>query len=132
LKKIKYHIPYLLITVGIFSFSSFPGDSLPDLSFEFSDKIIHFTIYLFLMISFFIAINNSNQNNFLRKSPVVFSLIITILYGATDELHQYFVPNRSCDIWDFVANTLGAVIAGYIIYIYLRKKQNNTIEKNII
>ena len=66
------------------------------------------------------------------KIPVLYSCLITVLYGATDELHQYFVPNRSCDIWDFVANAVGAVIAGYIIYIYLRKKQNNTIQENII
>lgn len=132
MKKIKYHIPYLLITIGIFSFSSFPGDSLPDLSFEFSDKIVHLVIYLLLMISFFIAIFNSSEKNILKKSPIIYSFIITILFGATDELHQYFIPNRSCDIWDFVANSVGALIAGYIIYIYFRKKQNNTIQENII
>lgn len=132
MKKLKYHIPYIVITIGIFSFSSFPGDSLPDLSFEFSDKIIHFTIYLILTISFFIAIYNSSKKNFLNRSPVIYSLIIAILYGATDEIHQYFVPNRSCDIWDFVANAVGALIAGYFIYIYLRKKQNNTIQENLI
>lgn len=132
MNKFKYHIPYIIITIGIFSFSSFPGDKLPDLTFEFSDKLIHFSVYLMLMISFFIAIYNSNEKNFLKKNPIISSLIITVIYGATDEIHQYFVPNRSCDIWDFVANTLGALLAGYFIFIYLKKKQNNTLQENTI
>ena len=30
------------------------------------------------------------------------------LYGAADEIHQRFVPNRSCDVLDWLADTLGA------------------------
>ena len=31
-------------------------------------------------------------------------------YGATDELHQYFVPGRDCNVWDWIADTLGALL----------------------
>ena len=38
-------------------------------------------------------------------------VIITILYGVTDEIHQYFVPNRQCSLHDVLADTLGALLA---------------------
>lgn len=38
-----------------------------------------------------------------------------ILYGASDELHQWFVPGRSSDWRDWVADSLG-VMAGIFLY----------------
>jgi VanZ family protein len=32
------------------------------------------------------------------------------LYGIIDETHQFFVPGRNCNVWDWIADTLGAVI----------------------
>jgi VanZ family protein len=46
--------------------------------------------------------------------------LFTSLYGASDELHQYFVPNRSCDFYDWLADSIGAVMA--LITIYLLTK----------
>ncbi len=36
------------------------------------------------------------------------ALALASLYGASDELHQAFVPTRSCDPRDWLADTLGA------------------------
>jgi VanZ family protein len=32
-------------------------------------------------------------------------------YAATDEFHQWFVPGRQCDVFDFLSDAVG-VIAG--------------------
>jgi VanZ family protein len=40
-------------------------------------------------------------------------------YGILDEVHQFFVPGRDCNVWDWIADTLGAVIgaaAAALIY----------------
>jgi VanZ family protein len=37
------------------------------------------------------------------------------LYGVSDEIHQYFVPSRSSDWRDWVADTVG-VLAGVFLY----------------
>jgi VanZ family protein len=29
-------------------------------------------------------------------------------YGIIDEVHQFFVPGRDCNVWDWIADTLGA------------------------
>ena len=38
-------------------------------------------------------------------------LLAASVYGALDEWHQYYTPGRSCDEWDWVADTLGAGLA---------------------
>jgi VanZ family protein len=41
----------------------------------------------------------------------VLAVVISTLYGVTDELHQSFVPGRFADAWDLVKN-LGGALAG--------------------
>lgn len=38
-------------------------------------------------------------------------LLLGCAYGALDEWHQSFVPGRSADIWDVLADVLGCVVA---------------------
>ena len=37
------------------------------------------------------------------------AVIISVLYGVTDEWHQSFVPGRTADVWDLVKDLAGAV-----------------------
>ena len=39
------------------------------------------------------------------------ALLAASAYGATDEFHQLFVPGRSCDVFDWLADTTGAALA---------------------
>ena len=39
------------------------------------------------------------------------SLVVVAAYGASDEWHQSFVPGRSSDVMDWIADTTGAVLA---------------------
>jgi len=43
------------------------------------------------------------------------AVALGVLYGASDELHQWFVPGRSSDLRDLLADTLG-VLAGVLLY----------------
>ncbi len=36
------------------------------------------------------------------------SLLFCSVYGALDEFHQWFIPNRHVDILDWLADTLGS------------------------
>jgi VanZ family protein len=44
------------------------------------------------------------------------------LYGASDEIHQGFVPGRSPEVWDWVADTLGS-IAGVLAYFRFHRRR---------
>jgi VanZ family protein len=41
----------------------------------------------------------------------VLSVLLSLLYGLTDEWHQSFVPGRTPDMMDIVADTFGATMA---------------------
>lgn len=64
------------------------------------DKAAHFFIYG--LLATLVA----------RAGPrPVWAVVITVLYGLTDEWHQSFTPGRSVEWLDVLADALGAVVA---------------------
>lgn len=59
-----------------------------------------------------------------RKAPL--SLLITGLYGVSDEVHQYFVPGRSASPYDALADLLGAGIVCGLWYFKLSRRERQT------
>ena len=45
-----------------------------------------------------------------NRAAAIGTLLLTIGYGVTDELHQMFVPNRSSEMGDLYADAAGAAI----------------------
>ena len=39
------------------------------------------------------------------------TLVLATLYGVSDEFHQWFVPNRTPDVFDVLADAIGAAAA---------------------
>ena len=69
------------------------------------------------------ALNLAYFASFLRFSPFV-SLASTLFYASTDELHQYFVEGRACQLRDVFVDLCGAVIVtAVIIALYLIYKR---------
>jgi VanZ family protein len=107
----KLPAPLIVITLAILSSRS----SLPGMQFFIGiDKFYHFIAYAAL--SFAIGLWFSGESWF--KHPLrnfLICTVITSVYGAIDEIHQYFVPDRVCDVWDWVADTLGGAAGAVII-----------------
>ncbi|MEO6693706.1 MAG: VanZ family protein [Ignavibacteria bacterium] len=118
-----YYLALAAYCAFIFIISSIPGQELPKVDFEFSDKIAHFIVYAVLFILFFYSLKNQTKSTKLQKYSLEFALLFTMIYGATDELHQYFVPNRSCELFDWFADTLGALIVYSSFKIYHLKNK---------
>jgi len=51
---------------------------------------------------------------------LVSAVVIASAFGATDELHQSFVPGRSSEVSDWVADTLGATVGAVLASAALR------------
>ena len=43
------------------------------------------------------------------------AVLLATLYGVTDEAHQRFVPGRTAEVTDLVADALGAAVAAGVI-----------------
>lgn len=125
----KYHFPVIFGCILIFILSSIPGNLFPNVDFKLSDKVVHFLIYFVLAITFYISLKNQGSSSFITRHSFFLSIIFTSLYGALDEFHQYFVPNRTCDFFDFIANSIGAVAAITIIFIILKSKSKEKFNK---
>ena len=81
-------------------------------------KLAHFTEYTFLGISLALLFH---------KSPLI-AWSIGAAYSVTDELHQSFVPGRSCEIRDMIIDSLGVLLGVLIICLIRILKPRETEE----
>lgn len=79
-------------------------------------KLAHYTLYT---IGGVLIINYINKLKFKKNKETTYSIITGIVYATSDEIHQYFVPNRSMQIRDICIDTLG-VITGIIIFMSVK------------
>ena len=77
------------------------------------DKAVHFAVYALLGVLLLRAVAGGRRSG-VTWSGVLVSIVIATLYGITDEWHQSFVPNRTPDAMDVVADFLGATAGGVI------------------
>ncbi|HHT9120977.1 MAG TPA: VanZ family protein [Candidatus Hypogeohydataceae bacterium YC41] len=101
----------------IFVASSIP-QPIPEIPIPYIDKPIHFIEYaiLCLLLCWPQSAGRPGEATKPIKKVVFFSIIAASLYGASDEIHQYFVPGRCCEFSDWVSDTLGASFAGFLWY----------------
>jgi VanZ family protein len=106
--KIVPKIPALLVITGIWFLSSQSILPSPKGILGF-DKLQHLIAYLVLALtmSFWFS---PVQREFHRLRTLLLLVFISSLYGAIDEIHQFFVPGRDCNVWDWIADTLGAFL----------------------
>lgn len=88
-----------------------PGDDVPSNSFLEKihfDKIVHFG--LFGGIVFLISLGIYWQKQFVSNKTLIWLVIISAAYGFAIELIQkYWAIGRSFDMYDLLADTLGAI-----------------------
>ena len=70
-------------------------------------KCAHMGVYAVLGV--FVALFMSTFSIEVKKQ-VVIALAICIIYAASDEIHQSFVPGRSCELRDVCIDSLGSLI----------------------
>ena len=80
-------------------------------------KIAHIIEYLVLVILVCILISEYCKQ--LNKTLII-SFIISILYSISDEIHQYFVIGRSCEIRDIIIDSIGIIIGLFLFKIIKR------------
>jgi len=103
-----------------------PGTSLPSENWMGDiglDKWIH--IFLFAVMAFLAcwAIYTINKNKDRNKRHFIIAGLLCIAYGVVMEFVQkYYVPNRSFDLGDIIADAIGGIIGTvYSIRRYTKK-----------
>ncbi len=118
-------LPFILYAGLIFYISNGPLPELPaPLYFNHVDLIAHaleYALFAWLAYKAFVFIKP------LQQHILFVTLLISVLYGFSDELHQYYVPGRQMDVWDFLFDSLGAVVV--MIIFKIRHRGTETTEK---
>ena len=106
-------VPLIIYCVFIFIQSGLPVPfDMPDVSHF--DKLLHLGGYGVMGILFY-RTYLAGWPQAKKRRLIWASVISTALYGLSDEIHQYFVPERSADLLDWVADAAGGVL-GAVVY----------------
>ncbi len=106
MRRLRPWVPVALYAALVFWLSS-QSQPLPFLPTEIwsFDKLLHAGEYAVLGVLVARALAAGGLS---PARAFLWALLLASLYGASDELHQSFVPNRSCDPRDWAADTAGA------------------------
>jgi VanZ family protein len=110
----------------IFFLSSYPIPAqMP--SFAFSDKVVHIMEYGILASLIYMALKSTHTVTY---KFILLAFVLAFLYGISDEVHQYFVPGRHADIFDVMANGIGAFCFPLVLQKFRMKPAITTAGKN--
>lgn len=98
-------LPVAVYMAAIFYVSGLPDVSIPAGT---TDKPWHLLAYLGLAVLVCRALAGGFGRRLALRTALT-AIVITTLYGVSDEAHQIFVPLRSADWRDLVADAIGAV-----------------------
>lgn len=71
-------------------------------------KLAHFTEYFILGILVYNLIHSYDKK-------IYIGIIICVLYAISDEIHQLFVPGRSCQLLDILIDSMGSIAGTYLL-----------------
>lgn len=77
-------------------------------------KLAHFIEYFILGI---LVINFITRYD----KKIIIAILLCIIYATSDEIHQIFVPGRSCQITDIMIDSLGSIMGIYLCKLITKK-----------
>ena len=97
--------PVIFYCSLIFYLSSRPGVGTSH------DKLVHLLVY---GIMGFLFARAFRIHLYKMRWVLVFAFLSATFYGISDELHQYYVPGRRFEVWDIVADSIGAFLGAFL------------------
>jgi len=104
----------LTYCAGIFWLSSSTSPVEWEPLFPGQDKVVHGIVYAGLAATVLFGLRRSGSASVVVQfwAPLLF----VALYGASDEIHQMFVPGRDADVWDWCADVTGAILFQTLVF----------------
>ena len=82
-------------------------------------KLAHYIEYLILGI---LVINMFIKYN-IPKSYLI-SIIFCVIYAISDEIHQFIIPGRACQIKDILIDSIGSITGIYLYKLISKRKKS--------
>jgi VanZ family protein len=107
-------LPVLVYMAALFGVSSL--HEVPSIPGDTGGRFVHFAAYGGLAMVTLRALASGEWSG-VRTATVIGAVAIASLYGVSDEYHQKFVPGRTFDVIDMVADALGAIGAASVVWV---------------
>ncbi len=115
-----YHLPVLLYAAAILTVSSLTELQTPEVKGVELDKLAHlleYAIFAFLTFRSFCRW----ELRLVSRHAFLFSALFLTLFAALDEIFQKFIPGRHSEVWDILADLLGALLVLVLMELHRRK-----------
>ena len=115
----RYNLFAIVWACVIFMLILMPGNNMPDtniwdvLTF---DKFAHFFVFAVLVFLLVIGFTKQHTYIWLKFNAVKSALAISIGYSLLLETGQSLVPDRTFDLVDMLANTIGCFLGSLLFY----------------
>jgi VanZ family protein len=114
----RYWLPVLVYVAVIATLSAQPGLKPPE-TIDLSDKFYHALEYFGLGLLLARAFRAGRRiTNPIRSTTFV--LAVGVLIAVCDEIFQSFIPGRSSDLFDILADATGLVLAKIVFLLLIR------------
>ena len=111
----------IILPLGFFLFISFIiylADTA-DYNFAFrvigsipnGDKLMHGLLYGIMALLLNYGLNFKSKKIFRFNMQI--GAIIVLTFAGLEEITQYWLPSRTCDVFDFVADVIGVVLFSF-------------------
>ncbi len=112
----RWIFPAWLWALFILAVTWYPKLTVPDTGIDAQDKIAHFVVFAILGIFVLRAISKYEIN---RLSIAVKGTILSCtIFALLDEVGQAFIPGRSADLYDGLAN-VGGILISTVLFRYI-------------
>lgn len=83
-------------------------------------KAAHFAEYAFLgfLISLFFVFSGTRD-----LKLIIYTAAFCLIFSSADEIHQSFVPGRSCQFTDILIDTSGGALGAFLVFLFLKVKR---------
>lgn len=82
-------------------------------------KLAHYIEYLILGI---LVINMFIKNNI--PQSYLISIIFCVIYAISDEIHQFLIPGRACQLRDILIDSIGSITGIYLYKLISKRKKS--------
>ena len=90
------------------------------ISFPFLDKVVHFILFFIQSILITNTLYEYSDRN--NRIILIASIIFLLLFGLIIEIQQIYLPYRTFEIMDLIANFVGVLFGSFVV-IYFRKNK---------
>ncbi len=119
---LKYQFPAYLWAVLIFASSTMPTEFFARFNTlgPWTPKLVHILFFFFLCLFLYRAFRYQQSSLFLARWSLPMSLVVCLMFGSLDEVHQMFVLGRHPRLSDVLLDLSGATLMGTTIWIWDR------------